>query len=434
MSESQILDMDQMLNALPGGLLRIAMDDELTIMYATDTFYKLVEIDSMKQIKLTKSIFKTVYSADIIFYTQQIAAQKQRKDNQFLLFYRVLQKNGSLKWIMINGNKSEEKYQKQNKTYPIYFCMALDISEHMNLFRKLEQELDYHRTILELSKELFFEYVIASDTLIFSELFREVFGKESEIKEFSKRLEKTKLIHQEDLPGVMKIYKSMMSGKKQARIELRMSTKNGDIAWYVCYASIIYDENKNPFKVVGKLSLINTKQDDKVKEPELRLDTLTKVYTKDSAENMIVKNLSIQDEDTISALFICEVRNYKGWNEVVKIVDGENVLTSIAGILKKQFRGTDIIGRFGIGEFIIFMKDISSERNAYKKAEVICKEINKSFDYAFNKNGVNISIGIALAKGNADYQTELTNAKAALVMAKKDRSSSFEIFYPSLNK
>lgn len=434
MSDNQIMDMDQMLNALPGGLLRIAMDDELTIIYATDTFYKLIEIDNIKQVKLTKSIFKTVYSADIIFYTQQIAAQKQRKNNQFLLFYRVLQKNGSLKWIMINGNKSEEEYQKQNKSYPIYFCMALDISEHMNAFRKMEQELDYHRTILELSKELFFEYVIASDTLMFSELFREIFGKESEIQEFSKRLEKTKLVHQADLPGLMKIYKSMMSGKKQARIELRMTTKNDDIAWYVCYASIIYDDNKNPFKVVGKLSLINTKQEEKKQEPVLQLDTLTKVYNKESAEDLIVKNLTNQDDDTISALFICEVRNYKGWNEVVKIVDGENVLTSIAGVLKKQFRGTDVIGRLGMGEFIIYMKDISSERNAYKKAEVICKEVNKSFDYAFNKNGVNISIGVALAKGQADYQTELTNAKAALVMAKKDRSSSFEIFYPSLNK
>ena len=208
MSDNQKFEMNQMLNALPGGLLRIAFDDELTIIYATDTFYELIDIDSSKQAKLPKSIFKTVYSADIIFYTQQIAARKQKKDDQFLLFYRVLQKNGSLKWIMINGNKTEEVYQKQSKTYSIYFCMALDVSEHMTNYRRLEQELDYHRAILELSKELFFEYVIATDTLTFSELFREVFGKESEIKSFSKRLENTNLVHNADLPGVIKIYKS----------------------------------------------------------------------------------------------------------------------------------------------------------------------------------------------------------------------------------
>ncbi|NLO08831.1 MAG: diguanylate cyclase [Clostridiales bacterium] len=433
MSENQTIDMNQMLNALSGGLLRIALDDELTIMYATDTFYKLIEMDQAKQAKPPKSIFKTVYSADIILYTQQIAAQKRRSDKQFLLFYRILQKNGGLKWIMISGSKTDEEFQKQNKTFPIYFCMALDISEHMTAFRKMEQELDYHRTILELSKELFFEYDIAADTLNFKELFREVFGKESEIENFSKRLEKTKLIYPDDLPSVLKIYKSMMGGKKQARIELRMITKDGDIAWYVCYASIIFDDNKNPFKVVGKMSLINTKQEAK-KAPKILLDSLTNVYTKDCAENLILDIIQNQDQEDISAIFLCEVRNYKALNEVVRIVDGENVLTSIAGILKKQFRRTDIIGRMGLGDFLVYMKSIRSERNAYEKAENICKEVNKLYSFDYSKNGVILSIGVSLFKGQADFQAEMANAKAALVMAKKDNTSSFEIFYPSLSK
>ena len=434
MSNNQVIEIDQMLNTLPGGLLRIAMDDELTIVYATDTFCKLIEMDQSKSAKPPKSVFKTVYSADIILYTQQIANQKQRKDNQFLLFYRVLQKNGSLKWIMINGSKSDEEYQKQSKSYPIYFCMASDISDYMNEFRKMEQEIDYHRTILELSKELFFEYIIATDTLSFNLLFREVFDKETEIRGFSKRLEKTKLIHPADLPAVIKTYKSMMRGKKQARIELQMTTKDGDLAWYVCYASIIFDDNKNPFKVLGKLSLINTKQEVKKTDPKLRLDSLTKVYTKESAEDLMVEDMSNKDDDAISAVIVCEVRNYKGWNEVVRIVDGENVLTSLADVLKKHFRGTDVIGRMGLGEFVIYMRNISSEINAYKKAESICNEANKLFDYTYNKNGVSISIGIAISKGQADYKTELANAKDALLIAKKESKSSFEIFYPSLNK
>ena len=434
MSDNQKFEMNQMLNALPGGLLRIAFDDELTIIYATDTFYELIDIDSSKQAKLPKSIFKTVYSADIIFYTQQIAARKQKKDDQFLLFYRVLQKNGSLKWIMINGNKTEEVYQKQSKTYPIYFCMALDVSEHMTNYRRLEQELDYHRAILELSKELFFEYVIATDTLTFSELFREVFGKESEIKSFSKRLENTNLVHNADLPGVIKIYKSMMSGKKQARIELRMTNKDGDVAWYICYASIIFDDNKNPFKVVGKLSLINTIQEDKSTAPKYQLDTLTKVYNKESTENIVVENMLNQDSEAVSALFLCEVRNYKGLNEVIRIVDGENILVSIAGILNGMFRASDVIGRMGLSDFTVYMKNISTDKNAYDKAEYICKEVNKLYSYDYNKNSVVISIGVALVKGQADYAEVLSNAKSALVMAKKDNVSSFEVFNPSLNK
>lgn len=433
MSEVQKIDMDQMLNALPGGLLKIALDDELTIMYATDTFCRLIEMDQSKSVKPPKSVFKTVYSADIIFYTQQLAAQRRKKDNQLLLFYRVLQKSGSLKWILINGSKSDEEYQKQGKVYPIYFCMALDITAHMTNHKKMEQELDYHRTILELSKELFFEYEIASDTLTFKELFREVFGKESEMKEFSKRLEETKLIHPADLPKVIKTYKSMMSGKKQARLEFRMTTKDQEIAWYVCYASIIFDENKNPFRVVGKLSVININQNESIKDSSIQMDPLTNVFTKETAENAIIESMVSQDSEALSALFMCEVRNYKGAKEVIRIVEGENVLVSIAGILKRMFRGTDIIGRMSVGDFIIYMKDIRSDKNVYEKAENICREINKAYSYDFNKNGIVISIGVALVKGQSDYSTSLANARTALVMAKKESNSSFEVFYPAFS-
>lgn len=435
MSENQLTNIDQMMNALTGGLLRIALDDELTIIHATDTFYKLVDIENSKSTKVPKSLFKTVYSADIIFYTQQIATHNRKDDGQLLLFYRVLQKNGTLKWIMINGNKTDEEYQKQNKTIPVYFCMALDVSDHMMNYRKMEQELDYHRTILELSRELFFTYVIATDTLSFSELFREIFGKESEMRKFSNKLEKTKLVYPDDLPGVIQMYKSMMSGKKQARIELRMITKDGELARYVCYASIIFDENKNPYKVVGKLAVVHTNREEDIKiAPKIQHDTLTKLYTKDTAESMIVESLSTQNEVSISALFMCEVRNYKGLNEVVRIVEGENILTSIAGILKRQFRETDVIGRMGLGDFVIYMKDISSDRIVYEKAEYICREVNKLYSFDFNKNGVIINMGIALVKGQVDYSAALANAKAALVMAKTDNTSSFEIFYPSLSK
>lgn len=431
MSDIKRTNLDQILNALPGSHLRLALDDELTIVNATDTFYSLIDVDKNKSYKLPNSILKTVYSADIIYYTRQITAQKLRNDNQLLLFFRILQKNGSLKWIMINGNKTEDTYQKQNATVPIYFCMASEVSDHMTEYRKLEQEIDYHRTILELSKELFFEYSIAADILSFSALFREVFGKESEMVEFSKRLEKTKLIHSADLPAVVKTYRSMMSGKKQIRQEFRMITRDGATAWYVCYASIIFDENKNPFKVVGKLAVINTsKEDPKKNTPNIQRDSLTKVYTKDTAENMIVENMSTQDSDALSALFMCEVRNYKGVNGVAQLVDGENVLSSIGEILKKVFRATDIIGRIGLGDFVVYMKDISSERNAYEKAEYICREVNRLYSYDFNKNRVFISIGVTLVKGKSDYSTSMTNAKAAQAMTKKENSSSFEVFYP----
>jgi GGDEF domain-containing protein len=88
----------------------------------------------------------------------------------------------------------------------------------------------------------------------------------------------------------------------------------------------------------------------------------------------------------------------------------------------------------GLGDFIIYMKGIRTERYAFDKAERICKKISELYSYEFNKSDIALSVGISLIKGPADYSTELANAKVALVMAKKDNTSSFEFFYPSLRK
>ena len=148
---------------------------------------------------------------------------------------------------------------------------------------------------------------------------------------------------------------------------------------------------------------------------------------------MITESISVQKPESVSAFFMCEVRNYKGLNDVAGMMDGENILTSIAGLIKRNFRSTDIIGRMGLGDFVVYMKDITSDRNVYETAEYICREVNRLYNYDFSKNGAVINIGVVFVKGEAEYGTISANAKAALVMAKKESTSSFEVFNPSAN-
>ena len=212
-----------------------------------------------------------------------------------------------------------------------------------------------------------------------------------------------------------------------------MLTKEGIYVWYVCYASIIYDENKNPSKVVGKLAQINKCGDDAEKsDAKIQMDSLTKVYSKDTAQCLISQSMSVQEPDSLSALLLCEVQNYKGANDLARLLESENILTKVAAIFKSLLRRTDVIGRIGLGDFVIYMKDIGSERVAYDIAEQICREVNGFNSYEFNKSRVFISIGIAFVLGKSDYIASLTNAKTALTSAKNNPGSSFEVFYPPL--
>lgn len=423
---------EEMIQSAPGGVAKLAMDDTLTILYATDTFYSTVR--TVMDDKTPSMLLRLVYSADVIHVTQQIASQKSRKDNMLSFNFRILQQDGSFKWTMLSGKRMQEIHQSGTKSVPVFACVASDITDIMQQYKKLEQNVEYNRVITDLSKDLYFEYDIATDTLSFTEIFREVFGKDAVIPGFRKKLEKTKIIHADELPAIIKIFSSMMSGRKLARFELRMIPKNKPICWYTCYASIIIGENRTPSKLVGKLALMNTVEKEETEvEYVPALDALTNVCSKESTEIMIKEAAKKQSQDSLSALLLIDIRNYKSINEIRKSIQGEDILTSIAAILKKSFRTTDVIGRIGLSEFTIYLKDIPTESMALDKAEKLCSELEAQYSYSHTKNGLVVSIGMTLQRGGQEYEIMMANANAALVMAKKVPASSFEVFSGNMN-
>lgn len=332
---------------------------------------------------------------------------------------------------MINGNKTEENINLEGKSFPVYFCMAADVTLHMNEYKQMEKEIEYHRIILDLSRELFFDYMIATDTLYFSGLFRDIFGKNPVTENFSMKLMDTKVVHPDDLPVVINIFKGVMNGKKQTKFEIRLMTKEGKTVWYVCYATIIYDENKNPYKVVGKLVLINKSENNEMPDTRMLSDVLTGLYYKDAVRHMVSRSMFLQKPGSLSALLLCKVQNYKGKNEMASLKDNDNVIAMIASILRSLLRKTDIIGRTGEEEFVIYMKDIGSKKAAYNAAEQICREVDSLYSYKFYKNRVYISIGITFAPARSDYAEVLSNAETALALAEDNKESSFEVYWPA---
>ncbi len=139
-------------------------------------------------------------------------------------------------------------------------------------------------------------------------------------------------------------------------------------------------------------------------------------------------SLSVNKKEALGALLLIDIRNYKNMDEIMKAVSGENLLSRIGTILRNKFRMTDIIGRTGISEFIVYIRDLPSDKIAYEIADGLCADINALYPYNNTKNGVYASIGIAFAKGVREYEHLYANANTALVMAKKSSAASFEVF------
>ena len=94
------------------------------------------------------------------------------------------------------------------------------------------------------------------------------------------------------------------------------------------------------------------------------LDALTGLYNHTETERRAGLYLEGRPE-TICAMFIIDVDNFKQVNDGQGHLFGDAVLAELAAGMKKLTRKSDVIGRIGGDEFAIFLKDVPSAPVSY---------------------------------------------------------------------
>lgn len=149
-------------------------------------------------------------------------------------------------------------------------------------------------------------------------------------------------------------------------------------------------------------------------------DQLTNLYNKVTTEKKI-KEFIEQNPTTQSLLFVLDIDNFKKINDTMGHAFGDEVLRSIGHGIKMQFRASDIIGRVGGDEFIIFLKGLKDEEiiiREAKKVENFFKDFKAGKGYV--KYSATASIGCAVFPRDAeDFEGMYKAADKALYKAKQ---------------
>lgn len=158
------------------------------------------------------------------------------------------------------------------------------------------------------------------------------------------------------------------------------------------------------------------------------LDSMTGLYNKKTAIDMIEKVLNEEQEDKKHGLFFVDIDNFKTVNDKFGHDEGDQLILLFAKIMKEHFRADDIVARFGGDEFIILVKNYGSEQTLIQLAERLCNLIyEKSKEkeaYEFS-----LSIGIAVYPEHGITSEELIkNADKALFWSKKEGKNRYNIY------
>ncbi|MFQ8599805.1 MAG: GGDEF domain-containing protein [Oscillospiraceae bacterium] len=144
---------------------------------------------------------------------------------------------------------------------------------------------------------------------------------------------------------------------------------------------------------------------------------------------MIRSFLENEGKKGVHALLIIDIDNFKTINDSQGHLFGDSVLASIAAVIGACFRITDIVGRIGGDEFVVFLKNVRSKSNIQEKARQVCQAFRQLRMQDGRKAAISGSIGIALCEhGNMGYEKLFQMADNALYSAKKRGKNRYDFY------
>ncbi len=181
----------------------------------------------------------------------------------------------------------------------------------------------------------------------------------------------------------------------------------------------------------------------KTQEEELRLinsnatlydaahfDTLTKLPNRLSLHDLLEKAMNIAkiDGDSVAICFL-DLDGFKGVNDSLGHLSGDNLLIAAAGRMKKAVRDSDSVIRLGGDEFVLILGGIKNP----EQLELLLRRVLELISSPFMINGesvlISASIGVSVYPAdNSSISDLLSHADSAMYKA-KNRGKNAWVFY-----
>lgn len=160
-------------------------------------------------------------------------------------------------------------------------------------------------------------------------------------------------------------------------------------------------------------------------------DVLTGLCNKQSTEKQTERWLSEleKEEPVVQAFLIMDIDYFKSINDQYGHAVGDKVLRQVGSCIRKNFRTTDILGRIGGDEFVVFMKNIGTMEQAERKARDLSEQIRQLRIEEMDGAEITTSIGLSSYPDHGTTWMELyQHADAALYETKRRGRNSYTVY------
>jgi diguanylate cyclase (GGDEF)-like protein len=288
-----------------------------------------------------------------------------------------------------------------------------------------------YSSLVDVKGVILFEIDVNTGKFSYNKNYQNNLGRIESMSELENDVLSSLVIHPDDIDSPREAIKYVIKNKTSSNYEVRLRHEDGIYLLYRVTLIPIF-ESKNVLScIMGYMDDITEHRSEmEYLKQKTEIDSLTKIYNKEATRNLINNYLKLPDsKQYLNAMIAIDVDNFKGVNDDFGHLFGDIVITELAASLKSIFRDSDIVGRFGGDEFMVFLKNVPTSAFVVDRSKTIIKAFSRQYQNEGKLQNISASVGIALHEGeDLDFDDLYKKADIALYHAKNSGKSLIHMY------
>lgn len=159
-------------------------------------------------------------------------------------------------------------------------------------------------------------------------------------------------------------------------------------------------------------------------------DALTGLYNRRATEEQIARQMETDGRNPacVRPLISIDLDKFKQVNDTYGHLEGDALLIAVADTIKTSVRNSDIVGRIGGDEFIVYLGNVTDKKDAEAVADKLCTAIRSLSTRKPEWSEISASIGISFAdRAEIEMEELYIAADKAMYSSKGNGRNQYQI-------
>jgi diguanylate cyclase (GGDEF)-like protein/PAS domain S-box-containing protein len=290
-----------------------------------------------------------------------------------------------------------------------------------------------HRTISELSDNMLFEWDFKKQTMFVSNNLLELFEIDASQATLLNGRFLDGLMEKEEAERYKIDLDKLMRNHDSMHGEYQVTMKTGSVIWVSVRAHCIVDRLNELQRIIGVITNINSEKMLSLQLSErASYDFLSGLYNRATFMRELQSEITRTATSRVGLIFI-DVDDFKFINDTYGHDTGDEIIKTVANIIKDKLGSAGFAGRFGGDEFVMCVTDPNTLENIGKLATGVLELFDRGYEAVkFNVTlKIKASLGVAISPEHGrSNETLLAAADEAMYFVKKNGKCNYHIYNP----